>query len=228
MRRISGFTSIVCITLLLFAVFPGVSFMPSKVKYTEISSIEAELEKLAGKKIIVGVVADEGSLLAIYAAANEFGAEIKPKNGKYLAIPLQPEFKGKSPSDFTDGMFDFVPGKDFKTAKLVMNNVPCFLLVQKVTIPERAFIRTALDKRETQEKAITLARAALERILGGGGRAEDICNAIGQSIVSSIKINIASIYRPPNSSLTQRLKREEKTLIDEGDLLKSINYTVEG
>lgn len=228
MKRTISFTSILCITLLLFAVFAGVSFMPSKVKYTEISSIEAELEKLASKKIIVGVVADEGSHLAKVAAANEFGATIRPKNGKYLAIPLQPEFKGKSPSDFPDGMFDFIPGKDWKTAKLVMNKVPCFLLVQKVVIPERAFIRTALDKRETQEKVFTVARAALERILGGGGRAEDLCNAIGQSIVSSIKINIASNIEPPNSPLTQRLKREEKTLIDEGDLLKSIGYTIEG
>ncbi len=202
--------------------------MAGKVKYVEVSSLETELGKLENKKIIVGVVADEGSLLAKYAAANEFGAEIKPKSGKYLAIPLQPEFKGKSPKDFPEGMFDFVPGKDWKTARLVMGNVTCFLLVQKVVIPERAFIRTALDKSETQEKAYNMARAALERILGGGGRAEDLCNAIGQSIVSSIKINISSNIAPSNSLLTRRIKNEDKTLIDSGDLLKSIGYEVEG
>lgn len=228
MKRLPGFTGILCIMLLIFAVFAGVPEMPSKVNYKEISSIENELGKLAKKKIIAGIVADEGSHLAKVAAANEFGATIKPKKGKYLAIPLQPEFKGKSPSDFPDGMFDFIPGKDWKTARLVMNNVPCFLLVQKVVIPERAFIRSTLDKRETQEKIYTIARAYLERILGGGGSADDLCNAVGQSIVSSIKINIASNIGPPNSPLTRRLKGEDKTLIDDGDLLKSIGYTVEG
>lgn len=216
-----------CLIFLLAAVIAGV-FMTSKVKYVEVSGLETELMKLANKKIIVGVVADEGSLLAKYAAANEFGADIKPKKGKYLAIPLQPEFKGKSPKDFPDDMFDFVKRKDGKSAVLMLGNVPCFLLVTKVTIPERAFIRTALDKRETQEKAYLLARAALERILGGGGRAEDICDAIGQSVVSSIKTNIASNIGPANSPLTLKMKRETKTLIDEGDLLKSIGYETEG
>lgn len=226
MKRTFSFVKILCITLLLLAV-TGFN-MAGKVKYVEFSNLETELGKLENKKIVAGVVADEGSILAKYAAANEFGAVIKPKNGKYLAIPVQPEFKGKSPKDFPDGMFDFIPGKDWKTARLVMGNVTCFLLVQKVQIPERAFIRTAFDKRETQEKAYNLARAALERILGGGGRAEDLCDAIGQSLVSSIKINIASNIEPPNSNITSRMKGETKTLIDSGDLLKSIGYTVEG
>ena len=202
--------------------------MASKVKFVEVSDIETELGKLANKKIIAGVVADEGSLLAKYAAANEFGAVIVPKNGKYLAIPLQPEFKDKSPRDFPDGFFDFVKSKDGKTARLMLNNVACFLLVKKVTIPERAAIRGAFDKRDTQEKAYNLARAALERILGGGGKADDVCNAIGSSLVASIKNNISSNIEPENSPLTRRLKGNGNTLIDSGDFLKSINYEVQG
>ena len=212
---------------LFIALMAGV-FMASKAKIVDLSDIETELGKLSNKKIIAGVVADEGSLLAKYAAANEFGAIIVPKNGKYLAIPLQPEFKGKSPKDFPDGFFNFVKSKDGKTARLMMNDVPCFLLVKKVTIPERAAIRGAFDKRETQEKALALARSALERVLGGGGKAEDVCNAIGQSLVASIKNNIASNIEPANSPLTRRLKGNGNTLIDSGDFLKSIGYEVEG
>jgi len=229
MKRLSGFAIILCVTLLIFAFFAGV-FMTSKVTFTEFSDIEKEIGKLATKKIIVGVVADENSLLAKYAAANEFGATIKPKKGQYISIPVHPEAKGKAPGDFSG--LNFVPGKHKGYAFLVRGSglaaERMFILKRSVKIPERAFIRTALDKRETQEKAYNVARAALERILGGGGRAEDLCNAIGQSVTASIKNNIASNLGHPNSELTSSLKGGGKTLIDSGDLLKSINYTVEG
>lgn len=202
--------------------------MASKVKFVELSSIEIELNKLANKKIIAGVVADEGSLLAKRVAANEFGAEIKPKKGKFLAIPLQPEFKGKSPKDFPDGFFNFVKSEDGESAVLMLNKVACFLLVGKVTIPERAAIRKAFDKRETQEKVYSQARAAMERILGGSGTADDLCNAIGQAVVASIKNSIASNIGPENSPLTKRLKNGTNTLIDQADFLKSIGYEVVG
>ena len=221
---------LLCLMLLIVAV-GGFSLMASKVTFTEFSNIEDELLKLSNKKIKVGVIAEEDSLLIKYAAANEFGATITPKKGKYLAIPLQPEFKDKSPRDFPPNFFKLVPNdpnKPFKSAKLMAGNVEAFLLVKKVVIPERAFMRTALDNKKNIDKAINLARPALERLLMGSGIAEDVCVAIGESIASSIKANISSNIGPPNSGLTKRLKGSSKTLIDSGDLLKHIGYEIEG
>ncbi len=219
-----------CVLILLFTVVEGAMFMRAKVEYAETPGIEAELEKLANKKIFVGVVADEESPITKYAAANEFGAVIKPKKGQYISIPVHPEAKGKSPKDFSG--LNFIPGKHKGYAWLVrgtgLTAEKMFILKRSVTIPERAFIRTALDKRKTQENALALARAALGRVLEGSGRAEDVCVAIGESLKSSIKDSITSNIEPPNSELTSRLKGGGKTLVDSGDLLKSINYTVEG
>ncbi len=81
---------------------------------TELERIKKELECLNGKTVHIGVqgngkdksgagksVSDE--ILAI-AGIHEFGAVIKAKNVKNLAIPISKKAKGKSPRDF-EGLF---------------------------------------------------------------------------------------------------------------------------
>jgi hypothetical protein len=80
----------------------------------ELERIKKELERLHGKTVHIGVqgngrdesgagksVPDE--ILTI-AGVHEFGAVIKAKNVKNLAIPISKKAKGKSPRDF-EGLF---------------------------------------------------------------------------------------------------------------------------
>ncbi len=206
-------------------------------KYTEqehvnLDQVIGEMTKLYGKKIIVGPAAAENSELAIYAAANEFGATITGKKG-FLAIPCHPDAKGRRPSDF--GNLVFIPGKNKGYAYLAMvsgsgkssRRVNYFLLKKTVRIPERSWLRGAFDMSSTVDKAMRLAADAIARVIGGSRTARQVCDIIGLSFVSSVKQRIASNVPPSNAPLTMVTKRSgSSTLIDEGRLLGSIQHEV--
>jgi hypothetical protein len=208
--------------------------MASKVTYTGFDDIENELKKLGEMHIMVGVMEEDNSPIHIYAAANEFGAEIKPKSGKALAIPLSPEYKGKKPSEFGRGYFEFIPGKrdasgNWENAKLKKDGVEAFLLTKKtIKIPERAFLRNAMNSKKTHDKAQAFIKTYLSGILKGKKTANDLCVAVGKSLVNSIKSSITSNIAPDNAPLTKRLKTSNKTLNDSGDLRQAIGYEVVG
>ncbi len=82
----------------------------------ELERIRQELEKLSSMQIHIGIQGTPGygaegksvegapaDLLTI-AGVHEFGATIKPKNVRNLAIPINKAAIGKSPKDF-DGLF---------------------------------------------------------------------------------------------------------------------------
>lgn len=216
--------------ILLCAIFCGVT-MGIKVtheSFVNLDDIKAELSLLDGKTVIVGVQADENSHLAKYAAANEFGAEITATKTKFLAIPLDIESKGKSPREFSN-LF-FVPGKHDGYGFLARADGDklkrLFILKKSVKIPERAFIRTAINNKATWKLAETEVAEALERLLSGKITADGVCVALGESLKAAIKNSIASNIGPSNSPLTRSLKGSNQTLIDSGDLLKSINYEI--
>lgn len=228
MKPRPGIFLFVIMFILLCAPLMEVIPMPAKVtEKVFLPGVEAEFKKLFGRKIIVGPAAAEGSELAKYAAANEFGATITPKNTAYLALPLNAEAKERRPRDF-----DLVPvfpagGTPYLAMKQGKSLKPYYLLLKKVTIPERSFLRSAFDKKETVDKAMAMGRTMLQRLLGGSATAEDVLNAIGSSLASSVKSNIASNIGPANAPLTLALKRGKgTTLIDEAQLLKSISYEV--
>lgn len=66
---------------------------------------KAELTRLAGAEIHVGILGSADSELLRIAAVHEFGATIHPRNAKNLAIPLRPDMKGKSPRDVEGAFF---------------------------------------------------------------------------------------------------------------------------
>ena len=66
---------------------------------------KAELARLAGAEIHVGILGGADSELLRIAAVHEFGATIHPRNAKNLAIPLRPDMKGKSPRDVEGAFF---------------------------------------------------------------------------------------------------------------------------
>lgn len=88
----------------------------------ELERIKKELEKLTSMKIHIGIqgaagygVSGEGRKgtpadIITIANVNEFGATIKAKNVKNLAIPIAKKAKGKSPLDFPGLFFLRTPG----------------------------------------------------------------------------------------------------------------------
>ncbi len=204
--------------------------MPSKVKYEESPELEAiqdELVKLSSLSVVVGPVGREGSSIVKIAGANEFGATILPKRGKYLAVPLVPEAKGKSPRDFVG--LQFIKGNGNPVLARVEGEsvFPVFVLMKKVVIPERSFLRSTADSKKVQNKMKKFASAMIVRLLQGNASANDVATAIGESLSASVKSTIASGVSPGNAPLTIALKGSGKgTLVDEARLLKSISYEV--
>lgn len=221
--------------LLTFFVIAALEVKAMPAKFTEevlLPQVEEELKKLPGKKILVGPAAAENSDLAAIAAANEFGAEITPKSSKFLAVPANREAKENSPRDFND-LIPVFPKKGEKGTPMLVRVVngkiiPYYYLKNKVIIPERAYMRTALLQKETIDKAVDHGTAALERVLAGTGRAEDVAEAMGLSLAASVKKHMRSGIEPRNAPLTLALKRRKGvTLIDEGRLINSIQPEVE-
>ena len=109
---------------------------------------KAELARLAGAEIHVGILGSADSELLRIAAVHEFGATIHPRNAKNLAIPLRPDMKGKSPRD-VEGAFFLDNGENRficrKKGKKGDQLDFLFLLLPSVTIPERSFIRASYD-----------------------------------------------------------------------------------
>lgn len=199
----------------------------------DLEQIISELKTLEGKKIIIGPAAAENSSLATYAASNEFGAVIKAKKG-FLAIPCHPAAKGKRPGDFSG--LNFVPGKhpgygflvlSSKGAKGTRKFEPYFILKKFVRIPERSWLRGTFDLPETIDKAEDTFKQMLNRIVAGTAGWKEAADAIGLTLVACVKKRIASNIGPENAALTQKLKRKgSNTLIDEGQMLKSISHEV--
>jgi hypothetical protein len=189
--------------------------------------VEKELKALLGMKVIVGPIADNDSHLAKRAAANEFGAVITPKSSTYLAIPVRPEAKGRSPRDFDLKPIFPKNGTPYLARIEGKRVVPFYILKKKVVIPERSYLRSTFDRKETQDKLMRILIDGIRRLIAGSMTADDVINALGASLAASVKSQISSNIGPPNSPLTTMLKNSRSTtLVDEGDLLKSISWEV--
>ena len=58
-----------------------------KINTEKIDKLKNNLDEINGKRINVGVLSSSDGLIKMIAEVNEYGAVIKPKSGKYLAIP---------------------------------------------------------------------------------------------------------------------------------------------
>lgn len=101
------------------------------------------------------LVVNVGGAGAPYAEIHEYGGVITPKNSKYLTIPAA-RYVGKRAREL-----DVVFGIDPQWGKVLYDrgttNV-AFLLRSRVTIPERPYIRPAIEKIN-EENGIRLALA---------------------------------------------------------------------
>lgn len=67
--------------------------------------VKAELEKLNGTRIKIGIQGNADSELLMIARVHEYGATITPKATRNLCIPIHKDSYDKSPRDFQDLFF---------------------------------------------------------------------------------------------------------------------------
>ena len=177
--------------------------------------VRAELNKLAMLQIRVGILGSaDGELLRI-AYVHEFGATITPRTARNLAIPLSPSARNKSPRDYDDAwVLDDGENLEF-----------LYLLVPKVTIPERSFIRAGYDAGKN--KILAACEWAARAIVFDGISAEIAAERIGVAGVGIIKRYMRSGAILPKSSLTlASAPNKTKPLIRSGRLANAITYEV--
>ena len=122
----------------------------------DFNRIKAACQEMEQKKIRVGIIGGkEGSDIMAIAHAHEYGATIKPKKGKYLAIPLTKEAQAAgSPRAFSDLRFvnakdgNLLMVQDKKSRGGKTKSTALYLLVKSVTLPERSFIRASFDTQQ--------------------------------------------------------------------------------
>lgn len=197
----------------------------------ELQRIKTELSALGKLTIHVGIQGTAGSDILTIAGVHEYGATIRAKNVKNLAIPLDKKSEGKSPRDFP-GLF-FIRAKDTgnlfgvtsarKYRKYKLNFL--FLLCPSVTIPERSFIRASYDTGQSELEAA--CRAAVDHIMLEGGTAKEAAEIIGAWAVEMTQQYILYGIDPPKSDITMNTAKTPTPLYDSGRLLHSISYEIE-
>lgn len=192
-----------------------------------IPKLMKSLKQLKGSKISVGV--PDGDLADI-AAVHEFGATITVKRRKYLAIPLQRKYKGRSPREFSD-LF-FVPSKSGDGGTLCKRKgkgkqaqlEACYWLTKSVKIPERSFLRSTIDNKG--KDFYKLAEKEMDKWLQSYSDPEPMLNALGLQFRGYVQDTIKDLSSPPDSSLTKAVKGSGNPLIDQGNLVSSIEFSV--
>lgn len=192
--------------------------------------VRAELNKLAMLQIRVGILGSaDGELLRI-AYVHEFGATITPRTARNLAIPLSPSARNKSPRDYDDAwVLDNGENRFLvhnKRSRDGGDNLEfLYLLVPKVTIPERSFIRAGYDAGKN--KILAACEWAARAIVFDGISAEIAAERIGVAGVGIIKRYMRSGAILPKSSLTlASAPNKTKPLIRSGRLANAITYEV--
>lgn len=193
---------------------------------TELERIKKELECLNKKTIHIGIQGsgkgEEGQSVSIpdemltIAGVHEFGATIKAKNVKNLAIPIAKKAKGKSPRDF-EGLF-FLESDDLLYGCISKNkkgeskesgrpthaepkkNKPSEEKLKTGKKDDIEFLFLLLPAVEIPERSFIRAgydankgnleeacMKAIEKILFEGGSAEEAGNFIGMEAVGMIQ-----------------------------------------
>ncbi|OPZ65895.1 MAG: hypothetical protein BWY85_00254 [Firmicutes bacterium ADurb.Bin506] len=194
----------------------------------EMERIKTELLALQKLKIHIGVQGKADSALLTIAGVHEYGATIRAKNAKNLAIPLDKKSEGKSPRDF-DGLY-FIRAKDTGNLFGVIDKGKdeiefLFLLLPSVTIPERSFIRGSYDTGISDLEAA--CKAAIDHILFEHGTAQEAAHIIGPRAVAMTQAYIKAGIDPPKGKVTQATAKSNTPLYDTGRLWHSISYEIE-
>ena len=197
----------------------------------DFSRIKVACQEMEQKKIRVGIVGGkaDSDIMAI-AHAHEYGATIKPKKGKYLAIPLtkQAEAAG-SPRAFSDLRFvnakngNLLMVRDKKKRGGKTESEAMYLLVKSVTLPERSFIRASFDAQ--QEELGGIVTGAMVKMLDGAITPAAAAESIGAQAAQLAQSFIDQNRVTPKSKSSR--KTQHTTLYESGTHIRDrIAYEV--
>ena len=189
--------------------------------------IEREMKYLNEYQVVIGFFGDEDSQLREIVRANEYGADIVPKKGKYLWVPSSYAIKkyGKSvkPSDIPHL---FVP-KNKRVACITENKelVVWVFLLKKSRIPPRAVISQACFDYHQKYKRYVLA--GIDKICYENGTGKELLTTLGKLGVSDIREEMKRWYKPGNAPLTiDNKKGVNNPLVDTGSLIKHVTWKI--
>lgn len=180
----------------------------------KIDQLIERVRKPAG--VLVGVPAsagasDEGTPLAVIAAANEFGADIEHPGGTPYGY--------MSKEDAEAGRVRFLPkGQGF----MVLGETD----PHTIQIPERSFLRVPL--RAAAKDISRAFRKGIPSVLRGQLKADDLLGGIGSMAVGVVQEAISSGIGPANAPSTIAKKGSSKPLIDSGHMRQSVTYVIQG
>lgn len=199
----------------------------------DFNRIKAACQEMEQKKIRVGIVGGkaDSDIMAI-AHAHEYGATIRPKEKKYLAIPLTKEAEAAgSPTVFSDlrfvnakgGNLLMVRDKKKGRGKDKAESEALFLLVKSITLPERSFIRSSFDAN--QDKLGDIVTGAVEKVLNGAMTPSAAAESIGAQSAQLVQNFIDENRVKPESDFTH--KTQHTTLYESGTHIRDrIAYEV--
>ena len=193
--------------------------------FDRIPDVEREMAELSHLQLQVGIFGEDGSFMQMIASANEYGADIEPRNGKWLTIPTENAPKGAKARDI-DGIFRPKDKNILAVSDGKGGLIPMFYLVKKVHIPERSFIRSTFDEN-VDDWVEYLVDQVIELGMGDSGiTARKIMESLGNRIQRSIVQKIRSIESPANSPITIARKGSNSPLEDTGHLIDAVRYKV--
>lgn len=91
-------------------------------------------------------------------------------------------------------------------------------------VPQRSFMRTAFDENITRIYEVLELQYGL--VVDQQITAKQALGEIGEFMIALIKRKITQITFPPNSPVTIALKGSSKPLVDTGQMLNSVTYTI--
>lgn len=194
----------------------------------EFNRLKTACQKMEQQKILVGIVGSgESSTVMAIAHAHEYGATIRPKEKKYLAIPLTKEAEtAGTPTVFNDLRFVNAKGGNLLMVRDKKNgkSEAMFLLVKSVTLPERSFIRASFD--DGKDKLEEIIGAQVSKVLTGQTSAEAAANAIGAQAAQMVQSYIDENHVTPKSKFSK--KQIHTTLYETGTHIRDrITWKVE-
>lgn len=95
---------------------------------------------------------------------------------------------------------------------------------EKITIPERSFMRSSWDQSQAELQELILR--LLPAVLAGRLAPRYFYERIGIWLVARIQNQIREISDPPNHPFTVQRKGSSNPLVDTGRLIQSITYRV--
>lgn len=196
--------------------------------FNKIPQIAKQLEILNKSLVVVGFLVGKSDFhLLTIVRANEYGAHIVPKNGKWLTIPSPDCPKGKNglPMRAREVQGLFRPkGKKILCVNKGGELVVYYYLRKEVTIPARPFIRTAFA--ENEKKYAKIIENGVKRIIYKDASAVTLLNQLGEVCANDIRISSIKWNKPSNAPITIANKGADNPLVDRGVLQKSIMYQV--